>query len=145
LGKPYDGSYFIRKNRMDLSKNEMWSLYITLTSVVDAFRCLKGELGLRPIHHRKANRIEGRLFISIIAYHLVNYIQQRQRKAGINHRWGTVRSLLQTHMALSTHLPTADGTMVHLCYCSIPTPGQVEVYHVLGIATTPLKRTKIET
>lgn len=144
LGKPYDGSYFIRTDRMDLSKNEIWSLYIMLTSVEDAFRCLKGELGLRPIHHRKADRIEGHLFISILAYHLLNYIQQHLRKAGINHRWATVRSLLQTHIALSTHLPTADSKMVHLRYCSIPTPRQVEVYSALWITSVPLKRTKIE-
>ncbi len=144
LGKPYDGSYFIRTDRMDLSKNEIWSLYIMLTSVEDAFRCLKGELGLRPIHHRKADRIEGHLFISILAYHLLNYIQQHLRKAGIHHRWATVRSLLQTHMALSTHLPTADGKMVHLRYCSIPTPKQVEVYSALKITSVPLKLTKIE-
>jgi len=144
LGKPYDGSYFIRTDRMDLSKNEIWSLYIMLTSVEDAFRCLKSELGLRPIHHRKADRIEGHLFISILAYHLLNYIRQHLREAGINHRWATVRSLLQTHIALSTHLPTADGKMVHLRYCSIPTPKQVEVYSALGITTVPLKRTKVE-
>jgi len=144
LGKPYDGSYFIRTNRVDLSKNEIWSLYIMLTSVEDAFRCLKGELGLRPIHHRKSDRIEGHLFISILAYHLLNYIQQHLRKAGINHRWATVRSLLQTHIALSTHLPTADGKMVHLRYCSIPTLKQVEVYSAMGITSVPLKRTKIE-
>lgn len=144
LGKPYDGSYFIRTDRMDLSKNEIWSLYIMLTSVEDAFRCLKSELGLRPIHHSKADRIEGHLFISILAYHLLNYIQQHLRKAGINHRWDTVRSLLQTHIALSTHLPTTDGKMVHLRYCSIPTPKQVEVYSALGITTVPLKRTKVE-
>ena len=144
LGKPYDGSYFIRTDRMDLSKDEIWSLYIMLTSVEDAFRCLKGELGLRPIHHSKPDRIEGHLFISILAYHLLNYIQQHLRKAGINHRWDTVRSLLQTHIALSTHLPTADGEMVHLRYCSIPTPKQVEVYSALKITSVPLKCTKVE-
>jgi len=144
LGKPYDGSYFIRTGRMDLSKDEIWSLYIMLTSVEDAFRCLKSELGLRPIHHSKSDRIEGHLFISILAYHLLNYIQQHLRKAGINHRWATVRSLLQTHIALSTHLPTEDGKMVHLRYCSIPTPKQVEVYSALGITSVPLKRTKVE-
>ena len=144
LGKPYDGSYFIRTDRMDLSKDEIWSLYIMLTSVEDAFRCLKGELGLRPIHHSKSDRIEGHLFISILAYHLLNYIQQHLRKAGISHRWATVRSLLQTHTVLSTHLPTADGKMVHLRYCSIPTPKQVEVYSALKITSTPLKLTKVE-
>lgn len=100
LSKPYDGGYFIRTDRTDLSKGDIWSLYIMLTLVEDAFRSLKSELGLRPIHHQKAGRIEGHLFISILAYHLLHYIQQRLRKAGIYHRWATVCSVLQTHMAL---------------------------------------------
>ena len=55
-----------------------------------------------------------------------------------------MRSLLQTHIALSTHLPTAEGKMVHLRYCSIPTPKQVEVYSALGITSVPLKPVKVE-
>jgi hypothetical protein len=47
-------------------------------------------------------------------------------------------------MALSTHLPTADGKMVHLRYCSIATPKQVEVYSALKITSVPLKLTKVE-
>jgi len=86
LGKPYDGSYLIHTDRMDLSKNEIWLLYIMFTSVEDAFCSLKGELGLRPIHHSKSDRIEEHLFISIPACHLLNYIQQHLRKAGINPR-----------------------------------------------------------
>jgi len=144
LGKPYDGGYYIRTDRTDLSKREIWSLYIMLTSVEDAFRSLKGELGLRPIHHRKADRVEGHLFISILAYHLLHYIRQRLRKAGIHHRWDTVRSLLQTHIALSAHLPTADGKMIHLRHCSVPTPKQAEIYGALGIAGMPLKSVKVE-
>jgi len=35
-----------------------------------------------------------------------------------------VRSLLQMHIVLRTHLPTTDGNMVHLRYCSIPKPKQ---------------------
>ena len=144
LGKPYDGGYYIRTDRTDLSKREIWSLYIMLTSVEDAFRSLKGELGLRPIHHRKADRVEGHLFISILAYHLLHYIRQRLQKAGIHHRWDTVRSLLQTHIALSAHLPTADGKMIHLRHCSVPTPKQAEIYGALGIAGMPLKSVKVE-
>jgi transposase len=71
LSKPYDGSYFVRTDRTDLRAEKIWSIYVMLTSVEDAFRCLKSELGLRPVHHRKANRIEAHLFISVLAYHLL--------------------------------------------------------------------------
>jgi transposase len=74
----------------DLSKQQIWSVYVMLTSVEDAFRCLKSELGLRPNHHSKACRIEGHIFISVLAYHLLNYIQYYMQKSGLNHRWSTI-------------------------------------------------------
>jgi len=59
-------------------------------------------------------------------------------------RWATVRSFLQTHIAISAYLPTTDGKMIHLRHCSIPTPKQAEIYGALGIAGMPFKSVKIE-
>jgi transposase len=143
LAKPYDGSYFIRTDRADLSKQQIWSVYVMLTSVEDAFRCLKSELGLRPNHHSKACRIEGHIFISVLAYHLLNYIQYYMQKSGLNHRWSTICSWLQTHEVLSTSLPKKEGGIIHMRYCTTPTLKQKEIYKALGITSIPLKRKKM--
>ncbi len=37
-----------------------------LCHVVEAFRTLKGDLGLRPILHHKAARIEAHLFVAFL-------------------------------------------------------------------------------
>jgi transposase len=145
LSKPYDGSYFVRTNRTDLCAEKIWSIYVMLTSVEDAFRCLKSELGLRPVHHSKANRIEAHLFISVLAYHLLNYIQYYLRNSGLRHRWPTIQSCLETHEVLSTTLPKENGGMIHLRYCTIPTAKQREIYQALRITDIPLKRKKVVT
>jgi transposase len=145
LGKPYDGSYFLQTDRTELSDEELWSIYVMLTFVEDTFRCLKSELGLRPIHHTKEVRIEGHLFISVLAYHLLNYIRHHLHKAGIHHRWATIRSWLETHEVLTTSLIREDGAMIHLRYCTIPTLQQEEIYKALGITGVPLKRKRLET
>ena len=65
--------------------------------------------------------------------------------AGVKEVWGIPGLLCErVCTVLSTHLPTADGKMVHLRYCSIPTSKQVEVYSALKITSTPLKLTKVE-
>lgn len=46
------GSYYLRSDHRDLDDGELWSLSITLTQVEEAFRSLKSELGLRPVHRR---------------------------------------------------------------------------------------------
>ena len=145
LSKPYDGSYFLRTNRDDLSPQQIWPLYVMLTSVEDAFRCLKSELGLRPIHHSTPQRIETHLFISVLAYHLLNSIQYHLQSSGLKHRWQTIRAWLQTHQALSTTLPKEDGGMIHLRYCTTPTATQRQIYQALGITSIPLKRKKFVT
>ena len=145
LGKPYDGSYFLQTDRVELSDEELWSIYVMLTFVEDTFRCLKSELGLRPIHHSKVVRIEGHLFISVLAYHLLNYIRHHLHKAGIHHRWATIRSWLETHEVLTTSLIREDDAMIHLRYCTTPTLQQEEIYKALGITGVPLKRKRLET
>jgi transposase len=145
LGKPYDGSYFLQTDRTDLSSEETWSIYVMLTSVEDAFRCLKSELGLRPIHHSKSDRVDGHLFISVLAYHLLNYNRWHMEKAGLNHRWPTIRSWLETHEVLTTNLPKEGGGVIHLRYCTIPTLKQRQIYKALRITSIPLRRRKNET
>jgi len=145
LGKPYDGTYFLQTDRVDLSNEDIWSIYVMLTSVEDAFRCLKSELGLRPLHHSKSDRVDGHLFISVLAYHLLNYNRWQFQKAGLNHRWPTIRSWLETHELLTTKLPKEDGQIIYLRYCTIPTLKQQEIYRALKITRIPLRRKKIET
>ncbi len=67
LESHFSGSYYIRSDRTDLTDEELWKLYVMLTRVESAFRCLKSELGLRPNFHRKDSRMEGHLFITVLS------------------------------------------------------------------------------
>ena len=53
--------------------------YVTLTDLEAAFAEIRA---LRPIFHHKPIRAEGHLFISVIAYQLVQLIRRRLREAG---------------------------------------------------------------
>ena len=56
---------------------------------------LKSELGLRPIYHRKPARADGHLFITVIAYQLVQVIRTRLRARREHARWTTLRRVLE--------------------------------------------------
>ena len=145
LGKSYDGSYFLRTNRTDLNDDKIWFIYIMLTIVEDAFRCLKDELGLRPNFHHKPDRIEGHIFVTVLAYHALHFIRHVLNEAGLFHRWKTIRSWLSTHRILTTSLPKEEGGVIHIRYCTTPTPKQHEVYSALKITNVPLKQRKVTT
>ena len=48
---------------------------------------------MRPIYHRKPRRADGHLFITVIAYQLVQLIRTRLRAHGSHACWTTLRRL----------------------------------------------------
>jgi transposase len=66
----FSGAYFLRTDRFDLSEKDIWSIYIMLTQLEEAFCSLKSELLLCPVFHQKEQRSDAHIFITLLAYHL---------------------------------------------------------------------------
>ena len=75
----HPGVYCLRSSETDWDEATLWRTYFTLTDLEAVFRSLKSELGLRPIYHHKPIRADGHLFITVIAYQLVQVIRTRLR------------------------------------------------------------------
>lgn len=75
----------------------------------EAFRTLKGDLGLRPVFHRDPDRIEAHLFVAFLAYCLLTTLRQQLRghAAGLMPR--VVLEKLATIQMLDVCVPTTDG------------------------------------
>ena len=140
----FSGSYYLRSNRQDLSDQELWSIYIMLTQVEEAFRALKSELGLRPVYHRLDRRLEGHLFITVLAYHLLAAIQRQLKQKGLSHRWQTIRSRLATQMRVTVSLTNEQKERLYLRQTTDPEPFHLEVYRALGLAPNPLKNKRFK-
>jgi transposase len=134
----FAGSYYIRSDRIDLNEKELWELYITLTNVEDAFRSLKSELGLRPTYHQKDIRLEGHLFISVLAYHLLASIQKELSQKGIHHRWETIRNQLSNHMLATTTAINSKGERVYQRRVGDPEAIHLKIYQALRVSPSPL-------
>lgn len=139
----FSGTYYLRTSRTDLSAEEIWNLYILLTDVEDSFRSMKGELGLRPNYHQKDRRIEGHLFITVLAYHMVACIQWYLHKKGIYMRWATIRHYLSAQTRVTTELTTREGKQIILRNTTEPEPFHKMVADALSIEAKPLRRKRI--
>jgi transposase len=64
----HPGVYCMRTNEMTWDEATLWRTYTMLTDLESVFRSLKTELGLRPIYHSKQERVDGHLFITVLAY-----------------------------------------------------------------------------
>ena len=110
-----EGRYLLRTNiTSGRTPEQLWQFYIQLTEVESAFKNLKDDLALRPIHHQLEHRIEAHIFISFLAYCLHITLRRRLRDLAPGL---TARSVLEKFAAvqmLDVHLPTTDQRTVVL-------------------------------
>ncbi len=131
-GNPLLGAYVISTTLGGLDAGEIWSLYMTQTRVEAAFKSLKSDLGTRPIHHQNAERTEAHLFVSVLAYHLLNFIEQRLREAGDTRKWSTIRTALATHQRNTLILVDAEKAIHHIRQTGAPEAAHLDIYGKIG-------------
>jgi hypothetical protein len=119
-----EGRYLLRSNMTGRPEEELWRFYMQLAQVEEAFKHLKSDLVLRPIHHQKEERIEAHIFVAFLAYCLQVTLTRRLK----DHAPGlTARSVLEklaTMQMIDVHLPTTDGREVILTRYTQPEPEQ---------------------
>ena len=104
-----EGRYLLRSNLSGKTPEQMWEFYLQLVEVEEAFKHLKGDLGLRPLFHQKEERIEAHIFIAFLAYcvHVTLGRRLKHLAPGL-----TTRSALEKLGAMQmidVHVPTGDG------------------------------------
>ena len=104
-----EGRYLLRTNLTEQDPAKLWSYYLQLVAVEEAFKNLKGDLALRPIHHQREERIEAHIFIAFLAYCLHATLRCRLQALAPGL---TPRSVLDKFAAvqmIDVHIPTTDG------------------------------------
>ena len=132
-----------------LSNNLFFYATTTLTFTADlesVFRSLKSELGLRPVYHRKEKRVNGHLFITLLAYHLVQTIRCQLKAKGIHDSWQSLRDTLDNQQRITVVLKRADGKTIHLRKTTHPEPHQKEIIDALELSAQvlPVQKTLID-
>src|ERR1039457_2214868 len=104
-----EGRYLLRSNLSADNPELLWRCYLQLVVVEEAFRTLKGDLGLRPIYHHKTGRIEAHLFVAFLAYCLSITLRQRLKALAGGLMPRVVFEKLATLQLLDVRVPTTDG------------------------------------
>ena len=115
----------------------MWRTYSILTDVEAVFRSLKSELGLRPIFHQTSKRAEGHLFISVIAYQLVQTIRRRLGEQGGRQGWSGLRRIPEGRQRATATFRRKDGRTLHVRKAAGAEPSQRAIYQALGADPAP--------
>jgi len=139
----FEGCYALRTDHTEMSDEEIWKTYVMLTRIERAFRCLKADLGLRPVFHQLEPRTDSHMFISVLAYHILHVIESRLRAHGDHRAWGTIREILSTHQRLTIEYDYKEQEEIRRAYirvCSLPEREHKIIYHRLGVSDLPLRR-----
>ena len=103
-----EGRYLLRTNLVGRDPAEMWEFYTQLVHVEEAFKDLKGDLAIRPIHHQKENRIEAHIFVAFMAYAMHVTLRHRLRNLAPGLTPRSVLEKFSNVQMIDVHLPTTD-------------------------------------
>ncbi|MBI3901412.1 MAG: IS1634 family transposase [Nitrosomonadales bacterium] len=133
----YPGIYCLRTTLIDLDDATLWRTYTMLTNLESVFRSLKTDLGLRPVYHQVERRVEGHLFISVLAYHFVHAIRLQLKAKGVDDAWESLRETLAGQQRITTTLQRRDGRAVHVRKATRPEPHQQKILGILDLPANP--------
>ena len=109
-----EGRYLLRSNLPEQVPATLWAYYIQLIQVEEAFKNLKGDLGIRPIFHQLAHRIEAHIFIAFISYCLHVTLRRRLRDLAPGLTPRAVLEKFSAMQMIDVYLPTSDGRTIIL-------------------------------
>jgi transposase len=133
VAESLDGSYLLRTDRKDITADEGWRIYSSLTRAENAFRCMKSPLSERPIFHQLEHRAESHIFLCVLAYHLLVAIETTLLRQEIHTSWATVRDLLATHEIVTIVMPTDRKGVLRIRRATTPEPDHRVLYEALGV------------
>ncbi len=139
------GGYVLSTSHTTWSTKKIARTYWRLTEIEATFRVIKSDVGLRPIYHSNDERIEGHLFITVLAYHVSHLIRTILKANLIDESWDTLRFRLNQIHRITTVLPKSRHCYLVLRVDQKLTPFMQRITQCLGMSYNPAAtRTKEE-
>lgn len=109
-----EGTYLLQTNLPECDPKTLWKRYMLQGEIEYAFRELKDDLGLRPVHHQLDDRIESHIFTAFMALCLLQTLRAiaREHAPGLTPR--QIVEKFRTVKMVDVVMPTADHRIVTL-------------------------------
>jgi hypothetical protein len=112
----------LRTNLAEADPAKLWTMYLQLVRVEEAFKNLKGDLAIRPIYHQDGARIEAHIFIAFLAYCLHVTLARRLHALAPGLSARSVIEKFAAMQMIDVHIPTTDGRELLLTRYTEPDP-----------------------
>ena len=128
-----DGHYLLRTNLVAEDPAVLWDRYMQLTQIEAAFKCLKSELGIRPIYHQLEHRVDAHILVAFLAYCLTVTLKHRLQAYAPGLTPRAVLEKLAAMQMLDVSLPTTDGRRLVMPRYTEPEQEQALLLHHLKL------------
>jgi hypothetical protein len=135
------GVYFIRTNIETPSEQMLWDTYNIVREVEASFKCLKSDLCIRPVHHQKDDRIGSHIYLTILAYQIVNTVRHLLKDKNTAHNWSTIIRIMNTQSLQDIVVPMKTKTL-KITTSSKPIEKALEIYQATGTKSTISRKQK---
>jgi transposase len=128
-----EGAYLLRTNLVGHEEPELWTMYMQLNDAEAAFRTLKQDLSIRPVHHQSEDRVKAHVLVCFLAYAMYRTLDRLAKMKGLGM---TARRVLDSLSGIKSGdivLPLVDGRELKLRRVSRPDPQQAEILTRLGL------------
>jgi transposase len=102
-----DGTFVILSNEETYDDEKLIKIYKNLSKVENAFKVLKNDLDIRPVNHRKEIRVEGHVYVCVLAYFIIAAIEYIAMDKKLNKSARKILRQLSQISLLEINLP--DG------------------------------------
>ncbi len=136
------GSYYIKTNLDTENEYSIWTIYNSIREIESTFRCLKTDLDLRPIYHKRDDATMAHLHLGLLAYWLVNTIRYQLKQKKINHSWQEIVRIGNTQKIVTTYGQNKDNEIIYVRRCSEPNEELQKLYAVLEYRNYPFTKRK---
>ena len=140
-----DGHYILRAfvpsddfpPGMEKTAESLWGWYMQLVHVEEAFKSLKSDLDLRPIHHQIEKRVEAHILVAFLGYCLTVTLRMKLSVAAPGLTPREVLKSLGVIQMLDVVIPTTDGRELVLPRHTEPEAEQMMILEKLGLELPP--------
>jgi len=102
------GAYLLRTNCQEKDPAKLWRWYMQLTQAEEAFRLSKSDLGLRPVFHQKAERVQAHLLVCFLSLALWRSLEMWMRGKGLGNCARQLLKEVATVRSLDVILPVKE-------------------------------------
>jgi transposase len=135
-----EGAYLLRGHlpaAMTEDGVSLWRMYMQLVQVEQAFKNIKSDLAVRPIHHQIESRVEAHILVAFLGYALLASLRMKLQSAAPGLTARAVLEKLAAIRMVDVCIPTTDGRLLVMPRYIEPADDQQLVLDKLSLILPP--------